>query len=451
METNAQLMLTNPNKAFRRLSVPLILFAIFNALYTFIDLVWASFLGESVITAVLFAIPLFSLIGYFGCYVGQGVNSLMSRFYGANNIGEVKNTFLHGVFACLIFYLLIAIIGFSSLDDFIYFMQLSDVGSIVITYMFPLLLCSGIFIFNMFFPEVMQAEGETRIPTALLISGCILNLVFDPIFAFWLNFGVIGLSLANIFSSLIPFLVFVYLFFIKKSYVKCSIKDFKFSKKIVKEITKVFVPNFIDKSIFSCFALFTNFILIFVSGNFGVIVFSFYTQLRTIVTSPSYGGSRTVISIVGRLFGAKKIKSLKNFYLYSILCLSVLAFLSSLVCILFYGTFLDLYELTLSYSETLLVFFSIVISTIILSIVYVSAKTLDGMGKSMYSLAITLFKIVVDVILMVWFVYFTNLAWKATIYSSVFSEFLCIIVYILVIQYLIRKYQSKIDRNEEYI
>ena len=63
-----------------------------------------------------------------------------------------------------------------------------------------------------FFSETLQAEGNSRIPTIFIISSNVLNIILDPIFIFNLNLGVKGTSYATVLSSLIPFIVFVFLY-----------------------------------------------------------------------------------------------------------------------------------------------------------------------------------------------------------------------------------------------
>lgn len=58
-----ELMVNEPKKAFKKMSIPLIAFAMFDAIYSLIDLAWAGGLGHNAVAAVGVATPLFVLIG----------------------------------------------------------------------------------------------------------------------------------------------------------------------------------------------------------------------------------------------------------------------------------------------------------------------------------------------------------------------------------------------------
>ena len=81
-----ELMVSEPKNAFKKLTLPLIAFAVFDAFYSLIDLAWAGLLGHNAVAAVGVATPLFVLIGTFGSTIGQGTNSLMSKFLGIDEI-----------------------------------------------------------------------------------------------------------------------------------------------------------------------------------------------------------------------------------------------------------------------------------------------------------------------------------------------------------------------------
>ena len=69
-----------PKKSFWKLSVPIIAFCIFDAIYGIVDMLWVSKLSIQAFFAVGISIPFVSLIFSFGDSIGQGTNSIMSRF-----------------------------------------------------------------------------------------------------------------------------------------------------------------------------------------------------------------------------------------------------------------------------------------------------------------------------------------------------------------------------------
>ena len=75
-------MVSKPKKSFWHLSIPIITFCIFDAIYGIVDMAWISQISVHASFAVGVSIPFVSLIFSFGDSIGQGANSLMSRLYG---------------------------------------------------------------------------------------------------------------------------------------------------------------------------------------------------------------------------------------------------------------------------------------------------------------------------------------------------------------------------------
>ena len=90
-------MVSNPKKSFWKLSVPIIAFCVFDAIYGIVDMAWVSQISVHASFAVGISIPFVSLIFSFGDSIGQGANSLMSRFMGADDYESAYNSLIHGL------------------------------------------------------------------------------------------------------------------------------------------------------------------------------------------------------------------------------------------------------------------------------------------------------------------------------------------------------------------
>ena len=90
-------MVSLPKKSFWYLSIPIIAFCIFDAIYGIVDLAWVSQINVHASFAVSVSIPFVTLIFSFGDSVGQGANSMMSRFMGVDDYESAYNTLIHGI------------------------------------------------------------------------------------------------------------------------------------------------------------------------------------------------------------------------------------------------------------------------------------------------------------------------------------------------------------------
>lgn len=85
-----------PKKSFWKLSLPIIAFCIFDAIYGIVDMLWVSKISVQAFYAIGVSIPITSLIFSFGDSIGQGTNSMMSRFLGTGDYESAYNTLIHG-------------------------------------------------------------------------------------------------------------------------------------------------------------------------------------------------------------------------------------------------------------------------------------------------------------------------------------------------------------------
>ena len=60
-------------------------------------MLWVSQIGIEAFYAIGVSIPISSLIFSFGDSIGQGTNSMMSRFIGSGDYEGAYNTLIHGI------------------------------------------------------------------------------------------------------------------------------------------------------------------------------------------------------------------------------------------------------------------------------------------------------------------------------------------------------------------
>ena len=100
-------LISVPKKSFWKLSIPIAVFLLFETFYSIIDMVWLVNYSKDAAVAVSTCAPILLLVTTFGDSLGQGTNSIMSRFIGSGNYEGAYNSIVHGILFCLVMYLLI--------------------------------------------------------------------------------------------------------------------------------------------------------------------------------------------------------------------------------------------------------------------------------------------------------------------------------------------------------
>lgn len=435
-----------PKKSFWKLTVPIMCFVLFNAVYGIIDLFWVSKLDAQSFYAVSVSIPIFTLICSMGDSIGQGTNSLMSRSIGANDYGNAYKAIYHGIIICIVIWLFL-LVCIPFLDDFLVFTKLNKSLELILSYLTPTFIFSIFFILPNFFSETLQSEGDSKRPTIIIIFGNILNLILDPVLIFNLNMGVVGAAYATIISSFITAIILIYLYVAKKTKVPLHIRFTKLKTHIFFEISNVAVPNFFIDSLFCITAVFINSTLLKDLGQIGVLLYSTSTKLQDILITPIKGYGRGLMSISAQLFGSKKIDDLKSLYYY---VLKVSLATMSVVSIVFM-VFRDyIYHSFSIWGMELGVTYIAVLGAFILlsrAVMVMTSKMLDGFGKSYYNLIFTIILVFLQLGLIYGLDYILPYGFSVLV-GILLSQVIISIALFIFLEYTFKKFEKQKEQGE---
>ena len=438
-------LVSQPKKSFWKLSIPIIAFCIFDSIYGIVDMAWVTQINIHASFAVGISIPFVSLVFSFGDSLGRGANSLISRYIGVDDYESAYNTLIHGILLTNIIWILILICAVFA-QEILYSVNPADSYLLAMDYLMPILTFAYIFMFVNFFSETLQAEGNSRIPTIFIISSNILNIILDPIFIFNLNLGVKGAAYATILSSLIPFIVFVLMYLLKRTKIPLSRKYFKFHPYILIEICKVALPNFLDEGLWTFTSSFINGILTITMGPIGPVLYSTSNKLKTLLNSPVRGYGRALMSVTGHLFGAHEFDELYKMYKYTLKICVITTIVVMIAFIILRDYAFSLFSITGMQTEILWIAILGTVIMISLPFTIVSSKMLDGFGKSMYSLFFIFIKLCVQCGV----IYVLNMQGisHCVLIGVTVSEVLSAIIFYAFLRYLFRNFDEKYKNKD---
>ena len=432
-------LVSQPKKSFWKLSVPIIAFCIFDAIYGIVDMVWVSQISVEAFFAIGISIPITTLIFSFGDSLGQGTNSIMSRLIGSGDYESSYNALIHGIILANIIWVGTAITLFVAQGILV---DIEPDYVLAFDYLLPIGIFAYVFLFINLLSETYQAEGNSRTPTILIIASNILNMILDPIFIFNLNLGIKGAAYATVLSSMIVFSILLYLYSHGKTKVPLNLKYFKFRPLLLVEIIKVALPNFLNDAIWCISASFVNSTLILTMGAMGPILYSVANKLRSLLISPIRGYGRGLMSVTGHLFGAHEFNDLDKMYKYvlKISILSTVIVMAAFILVREYA--FSLFAITGMETE---IFWIAIGGTVIMLAVpfsFISAKMLDGFGKSIYSLAFTIFKLTFEMILIYALTAYTQSA-SGVLIGIIITEIVSAIMYYIFLRYLFNTFEKR--------
>lgn len=236
-------------KAVFQLAVPTILSSLVMVLYNLADTYFVGMLNDAVQNAaVTLAAPVLLAFNAINNLFGVGSSSMMSRALGRKDYETVYRSSAFGFYCSLgcgvIFSLLCGVFRHP---------LLTMLGADQVTagatedYLFWTVICGAVpAILNVVMAYLVRSEGSSLHASIGTMSGCLLNIILDPIFILpWgFNMGAAGAGLATFLSNCFAFLYFMVLLYVKRgrTYVCIHPKKFGFQKDIVRGVCAVGVP-----------------------------------------------------------------------------------------------------------------------------------------------------------------------------------------------------------------
>ncbi|MCQ2467660.1 MAG: MATE family efflux transporter [Clostridia bacterium] len=236
--------------AILKLTIPMILSSIVSMIYNLSDTYFVGALNDSVQNAAITLVaPAMTLFYGITNLFGIGASSLMSRSLGKKDFDTVKKASATGLYFALVFAILLSLITLIFNRQTLNILGTDDsTTNATKNYLFwTVCLGSVPGIMSIMFSYLLRAEGHSMHASLGQMSGCILNIILDPIFIlpFGFNLGAAGAGLATFISNVVACIYFLVFLFAKKKNTFVCLKPSFFtpSKLILSNILIVGIPG----------------------------------------------------------------------------------------------------------------------------------------------------------------------------------------------------------------
>ncbi len=385
------------NKLLVNISLPMVVSMLVQALYNIVDSVFVAQIDEYALTAVSLAFPLQNFMSAVAAGTGVGVNALLSKRLGEQRLDEANLAAGNSVFLAGCNYLLFLLIGIG-FSDF-YFRVQTDIPEIIAygkIYMFICTACSFGLFGQFCFERLLQATGRTVCTMITQTTGAVLNLILDPIMIFgYLGFpkmGIAGAAAATVFGQIAAMFFGFYYNQKKNKEIRLSVSAIRPQKATLQQIYAVAVPAILMQSIGSVMTFFMNKILLGFTST-AAAVFGVYFKLQSFIFMPVFGMNNGLIPIVAYNFGAgyreRIVKVMK-----SSMAAAVVIMLAGLITAELIPEQLLLLFNASEQMLTIGVFALRVLSLcyIFAGVSIVASGLFQGLGKSVYSLVLSVIR-----------------------------------------------------------
>ena len=391
-----QLFIDNPSKSMWNLAIPIMAGMGIQTLYTIIDMIFIGRLGGNAIAAVAFNMPIFFFVMGLSFGLGNGVTASIARFIGADDKVNADNSAEHAVVIAFLISGVLTSVGLIYGKEILILMGCTQ-EILPLAWDYLRVSCYGISfgVFSGFFRSILAGEGEMKLPMIVAGLGTVLNTILDPIFIFYLDYGVTGAAWATTISQIIVFCIFIYMLFIKHhTYIRFKLKDFSPSSFIIYDIIKVGIPVSMSMVVMAIGQLVFNRLLVNYSTN-AVAAYQIGGRIDMLVFLPIFGIASALTTMVGMFYGANEINKIKFISRYGVRSSLIITSICSALLYIFAPPVISIFtsdptiqKISIDYLRIISLLFPFI------SIGLTIGRILQGLGQGMPSLIITTIRVI---------------------------------------------------------
>ena len=306
------------SRAVAQLAIPTILSSLVMVLYNMADTYFVGMINNPVQNAaVALAAPVLLAFNAVNNLFGVGSSSMMSRALGSKDYETVRRSSAFGFYSalfCGVFFSILCLIFCAPLLVLLG----ADEATKEATgnYLYWTVICGAVpAILNVVFAYMVRSEGASFHASAGTMSGCILNIILDPIFILpqGLNMGAAGAGLATFISNCVACLYFFVLLYARRktTFVCIHPRKFGFHRTIVLGVCAVGIPASIQNLLnVTGMTILNNFTSSY--GANAVAAMGISQKINMIPMQVALGFSQGIMPLVSYNYASGNIKRMKE-------------------------------------------------------------------------------------------------------------------------------------------
>lgn len=317
LTSGARLMLGDYRKALLAMSVPLFISLMVAQANTFIDTFWCSMLGSKALAAIGVVASYYCILVGIGSGVGIGVSAVVASYVARNEKDNADRAATQAIVSmCVIGLVCTPVLLFigNPILDFV----MGDAAAESREYALPFYLGAAVIVVQGVLVGILRGEGAAKRSMTVTASTAVMNMVFDPLFAFGLNMGIGGLAWATVVSSLLSFVPFFYWYSVKKdAYVDLRRAHLRPERKVCSEMFAIGVPKALEIDIMWGMNFVCCYFIMICGGSDATAVYTTGWKYVDIIQTPANALAAALIPICSAAFALKDRKKLRSAYRFA--------------------------------------------------------------------------------------------------------------------------------------
>lgn len=382
-----------------RFSLPMFIGNLLQTALGFTDAIWVgNIVGPNAVGATQVSFPIQFLLIALSNGATLATTILVSQYYGAGDHEKVKKTVNNSFSVALIFGALLTAMGLLLCDDILIWMNTPpEIFPMASSYL--KIIISGFivtFLVNLIM-SILRGIGDTMTPLIFMAIAVGINIVLDPILIIGIGpipkMGFNGSAVATVISQVIGLVTALIYLNRKNHFISIDFKSLKLERAHVIKLFRIGFPSMLQQSLISINSVFiTGMVNRF--GADATTAFGASGRIESIVFMPAMSIGLAVSAMTGQNLGAGNVKRVREVFKWGAIMTAGITLTLSAIIVLFPKLLLSMFvrkpeilEIGIGYLRTL------GFAYILFALMFVSNGVINGSGRTLVTMAITVLSI----------------------------------------------------------
>ena len=288
------------------LSIPSILAQISATVMFFIDAAMVGHLGAKASAAIGLVETTGWLMGGLASAANMGFSVQVAHFIGANDFEAARRVLRQSLVCCMAWALVISLTSLLIAPSLPYWLGGSEEIAHDASLYFAIFGFSGIF-FQMegLAGSMLKCSGNMKIPSALNIGMCVMDVCFNYLFIYILDMGVVGAAIGTGLAMLITALLMMYFLLVKSKMLSLVGHPgfFKPKTDTIRTAFKIGAPMGLQHMLMGG-AYMVSTMIVAPLGTIAIAAHSLAITVESLCYMPGYGIAEAATTLVGQAVGA---------------------------------------------------------------------------------------------------------------------------------------------------
>ena len=328
-EERRRMMLEDPvYKVIPILAVPTVISMLIDSFYNMADTYFVSQLGLAATAAVGVNDSLMMMLRAVAMGFGMGAASYISRLLGAKRDEDACRVGMTSLVTAMLVSVVLLIFGTIFTEPLVILLGSTETSMIYsMQYARFILLAAPFTAGEVVLSQLLRSEGSTKYSMFGMVSGCVLNIILDPIFINVFHLEVAGAAMATALSKVVSFMVLLSPFLRKRTMLELRRQYFTPRWSIYKEVGRMGIPSFLRSMLLSVSTVVTN----NMAAGFGdtaLAAVSVANKCMRFLGAAIIGFAQGFAPVAGYCWGAKRYKGVMQSFWFT----SFMGFLIAVIC-----------------------------------------------------------------------------------------------------------------------